>query len=167
MQSQRLIFFIFMLIAFPIIILFTNHNLFFIVVALVLFLTSAIKLNKTLQSSSNSHSEIEGEPNKEFEDLINIDFKTFGKGIKLVKNLIIILFFIYSIFYFDSLLLKVLTSIVILYRISDIIGRFSDNDYYSFQNLFSDKKIFVLIINILSILIIMVTVYNKFLRKII
>lgn len=127
MQLQGLMIMLFFTIAIPIIIMSANHNVFFILIALVLFIVSVRDIRNILMFMKDFKSQgdyvveddmsDEREIVEELEDMTNINIRKFSIGISLAKSLIIILFFVYCSFYVEGLMLKALISSLILYRI--------------------------------------------------
>lgn len=127
MQLQGLMMMLFFTIVIPLIIISTNHNIFFILMALVLFVASLKDIQNSFSyfkgsrhkptAFENDDASDEKEVIEELEGLTNVNIKKFSKGIGFVKNLIIILFFLYSSIYLDGLVYKSIISVIILYRI--------------------------------------------------
>lgn len=127
MQSQGLIMLLFILFIVPVIMLFANPNIFFIIVSLVLIITSLRNIHIVLfDIYDDKDSESEEELLEDLEVSLNIDMRKLGKGIKVVLDLIFILFFIYSVFYINSIWIKALFGIIIFYRCTDIIQMLDD-----------------------------------------
>lgn len=121
MQLQGLMLMLFIMVAIPLMVIFANHNMFFIIIALILFITSFKNIYKLLFNIA-----IDDEPDddltEELEDLMNIDMKKFGAGINTVKGLIVVLFLAYCIYFQVSLLLKLVTISALLLQVVNIIN---------------------------------------------
>lgn len=167
MQLQGLMLILFMSIAIPVMILFANHNLFYILMAIILLIISIRSIHNLLFKGSQEKQDSNDELLSELEDLIDIDIKKFGVGTKVVKHLTAILFFIYCDFYTNLVYVKFLIALIILYWLTGIFCAI-------FKNVFTDrwkakwlKEAFVMFINISTIALIMLVTCNKFIRGII
>jgi hypothetical protein len=121
MQLQGLKLMLFILVIVPAIILFSNHNVFFIVVALIILFDSFKCIFNTFSNIPPESSEEEDETLDELEELADLDVKKFGTGVKVVKDLIALLLFIYSCFYINSAVIGIVASAVIVYRVYKIL----------------------------------------------
>jgi hypothetical protein len=113
MQSQSLILILFILIIAPILIISSNHNLFFALVAFAMFIASLRSITKALSGSQDDLSEDDEAEREEFEDMIGLDAQKFGVGAKVVKNLVVILFYIYCLFFIRHTWLKMIDLLLI------------------------------------------------------
>jgi hypothetical protein len=154
-----------MIIIFPIFIIASNHNAFFIVTSIILIIASIKNLNTILFKYRRVIYDESSESLKELEDIVHIDIKRLIIGIKIIKNLIVVLFLLYCIFYLPILILKIFSAVVILYWVMDSLNKISDLWSKSsihiktwFQNMF------FLIVNALTIVIISVVSYLKIIK---
>ncbi len=113
MQSQSLFLMLFILIVAPILIISSNHNLFFGVVAFIMFIAALRSIFKALSGSKEDLSQEEESEKEELEEMIGLDAQKFGIGAKVVRNLVVILFYIYSLFYMQHVWLKAITLLLI------------------------------------------------------
>ncbi len=121
MQLQGLMFMLFILLIIPIMALSTNPFLFFAVMAIILIISSIKNIySRFFDVEPGEDEDSDSEAEEEFEDLLNIDMKKFGVGIYVVKDLFLILFFLYCSFYVKSLFLKIDASLLILIQIYHI-----------------------------------------------
>lgn len=165
MQLQGIMLLFIMLIMLPIVMLSANHNVFFVIVAIVLFISS-------IKNIFNLFFNREIELNKEDEELLedieitsDIDIRKFGSGLKVVTDLVIILFFLYCAFYMSVLWLKALIAFSILFRVIQIKYNVCENNLDTdFYELSVINKIFYTFSNLCTLFIIITTVYLKFLK---
>lgn len=165
MQLEGLIFIVLMLVIMPVISLSANHNVFFIVTAAILFIVSLRNIYGLVLNLDMESDTADDELLADLEESINLDMRKFGIGTKVVKNLIAILFFVYSLFYVYGFWLKIMILIIILFWL-----------YNAFHNMLpgntdvkvkkSLRRIFNIFINISTIFLIAVIAYNKFIKVI-
>jgi hypothetical protein len=127
MQSKSLAFLFIIIIAIPIIALSSNHEIFFVVMSLIITVISIRYIFRLLTSESLKGNEADEEMEEELEDLIGIDVKKFGKGISVASNLLAILFLIYCAFFLETILLKAVTSFAIILQIYLILKKAGRN----------------------------------------
>lgn len=168
MQLQGLILILFMLFIVPIIVLFANPNVFFIIVSVILFFLSLRNIHIILFKINEPYEEQDDELIEDLELTLNIDIRKFGNGLKVVMDLIFILFFVYCIYYINSTWLKTLCGLIILYWYIDIIWVSNKN----MKNIFKISKeylknTFILLVNSITILLITVAICNKFMSGVI
>lgn len=168
MQLQGLLLILFMLFIVPIIILFTNPNVFFIIVSVILFFLSLRNIHIILFNINEPYEEQDDELIEYLEFTLNIDIRKFGKGLKVVIDLIFILFFIYCIYYINSIWLKSICGLIILYWYIDIIWVSNKNidSVVKVSNAYL-KNTFIILVNSITILLITVVIYNKFMKGVI
>ena len=128
MPLQGLMFMIFILLIIPVLALSTNHFIFFGVMALIISVISIRNIYNRFFDIDSDGGYIDEEATEEIEDLINLNMKKFGTGINVVKELSLILFFIYCSFYSGSILLKIVAALLILIQIYYIKGILNDKD---------------------------------------
>lgn len=164
MQLQGLMFMLFMLIIIPILILSTNHNVFFVVIAVALFLVSMRNMYTVLFHPAESPVESDDDMMEELEDAMNVDMKKFGTGAIVVRNLLFILFFIYCVFYVSSIWLKVLIFINIAHWVYDTVINISKSEPgIAERNKSRVRDAVFLLVNTSATLLITFVVCNKFL----
>jgi hypothetical protein len=165
MHLQSLMMMLFILFIVPIVILFTNPNIFFVIIALVLVFISLRNIHTVL---FNIYDDQDNEPDEELiEDLelsLNIDMRKFGKGIRVVIDLIFILFFVYSVFFINSVWIKALFGIIIFYWCTDIILILGKRHKIT-EILLATRRVSTIIVltNSITIILITIAICNKFL----
>ncbi|MCX7922737.1 MAG: hypothetical protein N3B21_12125 [Clostridia bacterium] len=166
MQLQSLMMILFMMVIIPVMMLFSNHNLFFVVLAAVLFFSSLRNLTAKVFSVTGAPDDSDDSLYQELEDMVNIDVHKFGKGAKVAKDLIIIVFFTYCIFYIDSFFLKLLTLVAILYWIRSIVINISVRlDTSIHDSIVKINKLFYIFINVATMILIVLVSWNKFVNS--
>lgn len=168
MQLRALILMLIMLILVPMVILSANHNVFFIITGLLLLILSMRNIHNYLFKVISEPDETEDELESELKESMDFDVKKFGAGTKVVKNLIIILFFLYCTFYINQLIFKMLLAFIIVYWIRDIMSnvvlkRAGDKEY----GVNAVSGLFHLTTNIGTIILIILVAMAKFAGKII
>lgn len=157
----------FMLIIAPIMMLFTNHNIFFIVIGFILWVASLKNIHTILFKSKKSSIQVEKSDVNDLESVIDIDLKKFGTGTKVVKNLMIILFLVYCSFFVNAFILKALTTAIIIYRIHIVLKSIlNPKSILSVKNS-NLKSLLLILVNLTTIILIAIVTCNKFIRKVI
>ena len=126
MQSRGSTLIFLVILAFPVIAISANHQIFFGVIATILTVISFANIYNIAKGNGFEEKEVDEELEEELEELVDIDLKMFGAGLSVVCNLIIILFLCYCAFYLESILLKGVTALSILlqlYFIQKKIGK--------------------------------------------
>lgn len=162
MQIESLFIALIMIIIIPIIIISSDHNAFFFITGFIVIISSILNLNKNISNSSKVVYDENHDSIDEFEELLNIDVKKFGIGLKFVKNLFIILFILYCIFFITSIFIKIFAVIVISYWLQDCLNLFSDINSKSTIKIFPwyHKYIFT-VVNISSLIVVFNVIYFK------
>lgn len=168
MQQQGLLFVLFMLIIIPIIMLSANHNVFFILLAIVLSVVSVRSIFSLLLNRSRDPEEMDDELMEELEETVNVDIKRFGIGTKVVRSLIAILFYVYSLFYIHRLWLKIIIIMVILHWMYIMANNIGTRSSVSISGPKRKKlnRSFLVFVNLCAIVVIVLVAYNKFVDKI-
>lgn len=120
MQLQVLLFILVMLIAVPAMVIFANHEVFFIILSSILIVASVKNIHLALSGIGHGNREDEGELADELEDMADVDMKKLSTGAIIVKYLVIILFLSYCSFFLEFFIFKILLSVLILYWIYEI-----------------------------------------------
>lgn len=164
MQSEGLILFLFIIVSVPIMIVTSNHNIFFVIVGLAIAFVSIINIRSIFQLKQVDE---EPEDAEEIEGMINIDSHKFGRGIEFVKGLTIILLFIYCSVYVKAHAFKVLIALAIAFRAFDISVYLKSNQKAidHFNSIWAVRTI-TLFVNLVNIAIILPVAYNKFIHPI-
>ena len=160
MQLQGLMFMLFILLIIPVMAL-TNHFIFFAIMAIILIITSIKSIYARFFDieSQEEDDDSDEDAEEEFEDLLNLDMKKFGKGIYIVKDLFIILFFVYCSFYLKSILLKIDAALLILIQIHHIKSVLTRNGPKKKEVNLSDRNL-AMISGVLSLLLIVFTSFS-------
>lgn len=165
MQLRGLMFLLLITIVIPITILLPSHNVFFMVVALLLIIDSARKIYVELNGEGfyfEEDDDIEEEL-EEFEELYEIDIKKFDEGIKVARNLVIILFYLYCSFFVTSFLLKVIVSGIMVYWTRETLRSIRNKLVIPGGKVLNAfRKMLVVGMNLFSIIFIAVVAYNKY-----
>ncbi|HEY9059943.1 MAG TPA: hypothetical protein VIO64_05480 [Pseudobacteroides sp.] len=168
MQLDSVIIILLLLFIFPIIILFSNPNIFFIITSIIIILSSLKKLNIILFEKNPNDESIENvsdEMPDDFESISEIDYKKLVKGIRSLWNFFVIIFFVYCIFYVNSIILKEISVILIAYRLFKLFDILSIINFSSSIPFFDRIKNFSsFIANSFSIIFITIVCCNKFIR---
>ncbi len=168
MMELEKILFLLMLIILPIMILMSNHNIFFIITGIVIIIISIRNLYVIIYKVNINEIEDDDENIDDLYDNEELNIAKIGLGTVVVKNLIVILFFVYCVYHINSYILKVLVSINIAYYI-----------YYLKNSIIESKKaenkeklefplgrILGFVVNLTSIIIVIFTACNKFISQI-
>jgi len=164
MQLQGLLFILFMMIAIPLTLLITDHNTFFVIIAIIIF-TNNIKNISNIIFDNIQHIFINNEENEdlnEIEEIINLDVKKIGKGARVVKVLVVILFFIYCIFYIKLFWMKSICVLLITYWSYSLFNTFKVDEHIRIEYKTRIENFFSISIDLLSIIIILSVIYKKF-----
>lgn len=122
MQEQGIFFMFLITVIAPLVLLFSNHDIFFIAVALIISITSVVNIKTGIFGKNPSEpSEDEKEAVSDLEDYINLDLEKLGKGTRVVRHSIAIIFFVYSSFYIHSSFLRVMVALALVYWIYKIL----------------------------------------------
>jgi hypothetical protein len=162
MQLQSLMIMMFMLIVLPIFVLFADHTTFFIVIALLLFSASLKNLREQIKGLHADRSQSMDEDNEEIDERTEKEIRTFEKGIVVIKNLMMILFFIYCLFFSNSLWLQLITSAVILYWLRDLaVNLLDDPEDYTEAGHPLSKAVYI-VVNLCTLGLVLIAAYNRF-----
>ncbi|NSW91768.1 MAG: hypothetical protein HPY74_14050 [Firmicutes bacterium] len=165
MQLQGFILMIFTFVILPIFILFSNHDVFFSVMSLILLINALRSIYISMVGYKKGIPQMDHEDEEFLDDLessIEFDFRRFDTGTRVAKYAISILFYIYCSFFVSSILIKILISAVIVYWIYYIINTIKENDV--FRMAFSKKKyqrILSALANSAAAIVILIVAYNK------
>lgn len=158
MQSKSLAFLFIIIITIPIIALSTNHEIFFVVMSLIITVICVRYIFRLISGESLKGNEADEELEEELEDLIGIDIKKFGKGISVASNLLVILFMIYCAFFLKTIIIKSVASFAIILQVFLILKKTGKNAL-PFN---PDKhKPQIILSSIFNIAVVIFTVFNK------
>lgn len=166
MQFEGLFFALIMIFILPVVIISANHNAFFVVIGLVLCIHSLKSMNTIVGKNIKLNIKQNKELISELEEVINLDFKKFGKGVKIVRNLIILLFILYCFFYIQSDFLMLISVAIVLYWVRDCFQVLDDSkkitNYY-INNIYSFYiKAFSFLIHLGTLVLILNVAMIKF-----
>lgn len=162
MPLQGLMFLIFMFIIIPVLVLSTNHYLFFAVTALILVVGSIRSIYRRFFNIPEDDETSEDEDAEEIEDMFDMNMKKFGTGINVIKAMFLILFYVYCSFNLNSIFLKLPAALLILLQIHEIRLALNDNSKFKMSPALSRN--IETIANIISLVLIILTSYNIIVR---
>ncbi len=163
MQSKGAVLLFLAIFALPLIAISTNHNLFFVLISIVLIVLSSRDIFSLISGKSFQDQQFDEEIEEELEEFVDIDVKRFGTGMSVAYNMIIILFLIYCAFYLNTLLLKSLAAFAILMQMHFIVKKIKDKSHSYNKN---RQKPQIFISSISNIAVVLFAVLNKILRLI-
>lgn len=73
--------------------------------------------------NSFQQHELDEELESDLEELIDIDIRKFGDGLSVVINMVVIVFIIYCAFFLETILLKAIASLAIVFQVHFIINK--------------------------------------------
>ncbi len=151
------------ILAFPVIAISTNHNLFFGVFSAIVAVVSFRYLYFLLVSDEFEDQQPDEELEAELEELADIDMKVVGTGLSITFNLLVILYLIYCVFYLDTLVLKGVAAFAILLQLYFIMEKadFRKTAYDKNRN-----RLQILLSSLSNIVVVAFAVFNKLLRLI-
>lgn len=157
MPLQGFMLILFMLAVIPVIALSANHEIYFIMMSLILAVASIRGIYRQL-TGGYEDSGTEGGFAEDMEEMADLDMKKFGTGIDVVKSLFIILFLIYCSFFLVTILFKAVLAAAAILQVSYIIQKTSRQTAYGSRRFYKFKYI----VSSISICIIIVaTVLTK------
>lgn len=163
MQSKGSMLIFMAILAFPIIAISTNHNLFFGALSAIVAAVSFRYLYYLLVKDEFEDQQPDEDLEAELEELADINLKKVGAGLSIAYNLLVILYLIYCAFYLDTVLLKGITAFAMSLQIHFILKKvgYKKTAYDNNQN-----KPQILLSSISNIVVIVLAVLNKILRLI-
>jgi NADH:ubiquinone oxidoreductase subunit K len=168
MQLQGLMLILLLFLIIPIITVFANHNVFFIVISFSLLINAINStLSLFLKASGEAEESVDGvsvEIIEELEEMTNIDIKKFDTGITVSKNLIVILFLFYCSVFVYTTILKAIIAFLVVISIRNIIQRLILKSDLSLQKSTQNfkQKMIILTSNIGAMILIVFVIINKF-----
>ncbi len=166
MQLEGMLLLLTLLIIIPVLSIFSNDTAFFIIFSLVLSFSSIKKIFKTIFPVVSEDDSETKELMEEIKNDIDLDFNKIKQGLKTVKALVIILFFIYSCFFLKLFLFKIAASIIIVYWVRYIVDVLKterkDGENSEEVKIPLVEQALSVFINMLIIILIISTVYNRF-----
>jgi len=166
MQLEAVLFALALFFIIPIIIVFSNDNVFFIILSILLLIDALKNIRSFLSGKRYKLTTENSEFQEEFEQLTNIDYKMFSAGMKVARNFVCVIFFIYCLFLIKNTILSFFTLVVVVHWIVEsfkiISGTKSLTNYY-INNFYSfPKSFFKSIVSIFTLILIFYVTSIKF-----
>ncbi len=161
MQSKGSVLIFLAVLAFPVIALSTNHNIFFGVTAALITLAAVKSIYTLLMLNSFQQHELDEELESDLEELIDIDIRKFGDGLSVVINMAVIVFIIYCAFFLETILLKAIASLAIVFQVHFIINKAKKGSAGFDKNLHKPQ---ILLSSISNLTVVLFTILNKLSR---
>lgn len=158
MQSKGGVLIFMAILAFPIIAISTNHNIFFGIAAAAVTFASIRHIYSLVMLNGFQEHEIDEELEEDLEDLIGIDIQRFGAGLSVVLNLVVILFICYCAFFLEAVLLKAVAALAISLQVRFIIKKVRAKDSPFDKN---EHKLQILLSSVSNITVVLFTLLNK------
>lgn len=158
MQSKGSLLIFLAVLAFPIIALSADHNIFFGVTAALITLSSVRSIYSLLMHNGFHHHELDEELENDLEELVDIDIRKFGDGLSIVINMVIIVFISYCAFYLETILLKGIAALAMTLQVYFIIKK-SQKGSAGFDK--NQHKPQILLSSISNISVVLFAILNK------
>lgn len=158
MQSKGSVLIFLIILIFPIIAIFSDHQIFFVIMSIIIAFVSCRFIFNLLSGNGLDERENDEELEEELEDMIDIDVRLFGTGMSVAYNMLVILFLIYSAFFLDNILLKGISTLAIILQIYFIIKKVGSKLQSFDRNRF---KLQILISSLLNLVVIVLATINK------
>ncbi|MDO8685623.1 MAG: hypothetical protein Q7J78_03020 [Clostridiales bacterium] len=180
-------FFIIIMIVLPVIMLFSNHNVFFIIVGMVMLVLSlkntyyilsgktAREIEQEILAGIDGNDGNDGNRNGNDDNSSSLlpesEIKRLNTIAAIAGNLIIVLFFIYCSVYINSIILRIFAALLILYRVHLILGLrlfnqvtlTNSNEGVIESDEKSEQRVFLYTVaNISTIVFLVLITFNKF-----
>jgi len=168
MELEKLILFLLMLVILPIMILSSNHNIFFIITGIIIIIISIRNLYIIIFKVNINEIDDEDEYLDDPYDSEEFNIAKIGLGTVVVKNLVVILFFVYCVFHINLYILKILISIIIayyIYYLKNSINEIKEEEDKE-QLEFPLGRVIGFAVNLSAIIIVIFTACNKFISQI-
>jgi len=167
MQLEGMLLLLIMLIFVPIIYIASNDTVFFIIFSLVIAFSSIKNILGPFLPDFVEDDEETEDIIEEIKDSINLDFNKIKSGIRSIRAMIFILYFLYSCFYIDKLIYKIAAVFIIVYWLYHVIENIKDNREN--KNSSETKRSFFgnlinIFVGIISLIVILTTNYSRFLK---
>jgi hypothetical protein len=158
MQSKGSVLIFLAVLAFPIIALSADHNIFFGITAALITISSVRSIYSLLIHNGFQQHELDEELEDDLEELIDIDIRKFGDGLSVVVNMVIIVFIFYCAFFLETFLLKLIAALAIALQIHFIIKKSRKGNAGFDKN---QHKPQILLSSISNIAVVLFTILNK------
>jgi hypothetical protein len=114
----------FLLVVMPFMIIFSDHDLFFIIFSIILFISSSASVYTFILEKTGKYREAGPDLNESIEESVGKEVKGFTSALSTAGNLAVILYLIYCNAYMNYFAMRVLTSALVAYRLWNITGNF-------------------------------------------
>lgn len=158
MQSKGKAFIFLVVLAFPIIAISANHQIFFGAIAVIMTINSFMNICNIAGNNGFEEQEADEELEEEIEELADIDIKKLGDGLSVVYNLIAILFLCYCVFYLETIVLKVIATFAILLQLFFIYKKTVKNSDIFDKNKYKPQ---IMLASMSNVAVILFTLLNK------
>ncbi len=123
MQSKGSVLIFLIILVFPVIAIFSDHQIFFAIMSIIIAFVSCRYIFNLSSGKGFSDRENDEELEEELEDMIDIDVRLFGTGLSVAYNMLVMLFLIYCTFFLDTVLLKGISALAIIFQIYFIMKK--------------------------------------------
>lgn len=158
MQSKGSVLIFLIILVFPVIAIFSDHQIFFVIMSIIIAFVSCRYIYNLLSGNGFGDQENDEELEEELEDMVDIDIRLFGTGMSVAYNLLVILFLAYCAFYLDTVLLKGIAALAIILQIHFIIKKIGSKFQSFDRNLYKPQ---IFISSLLNLAVIFLTSVNK------
>lgn len=158
MQSKGSVLIFLIILIFPIIAIFSDHQIFFVIMSIIIAIVSCRFIYSLLSGSGLGGHENDEELEEELEDLVDIDIRLLGMGMSVAYNMLVILFLVYCAFFLDTILLKGISALAIILQIYFIIKKVQNKLQGFDRNLYKPQ---ILISSLLNLVVIVLAAINK------
>jgi len=148
MQSKSLAFIFVVLMALPVIIISTSHELFYAIFSLAILISSVGYIMRGSSNNSPEDDLMDEELEEELEELINIDIEKFSIGVSVVFNMLAILYLFYCAFLVNTLLVKAIAAGAVLLQVYIIIKKTSKKSPWRVRSRYTIPGIVSSLLNI-------------------
>lgn len=158
MQSKRIVVLFIVITLVPVLALFSNHEIFFWVLSVILLVLSLKSIFRLMTGESLQSGEGDEEIEEELEDLMDIDVKRLETGISVIASLVIILFLFYCAFYLEDFVLKAIVAFAMVLQVYFIIKKTKKTAKAYSPDRYRPQ---ILLAGILNITVILFSILNK------
>ncbi len=158
MQSKGSVLIFLLILVFPVIAIFSDHQIFFVIMSIIIAAISCRQIYNLLSGKGFNGRENDEEIEEELEDMVDIDIRLFGTGMSVAYNLLVIVFLIYCAFFLETVLLKGISALAIILQIYFILKKV-DSKLQAFDR--NRYKPQILISSLLNLAVILLSAINK------
>lgn len=158
MQSKGSVLIFLIMLVFPVIAIFSDHQIFFVIMSIIIAFVSCRYIYGLLSGNGFGDHENDEELEEELEDMIDIDIRLFGTGMSVAYNMLVMLFLIYCAFFLDTVLLKGISALAIILQIYFIIKKIGSKLQGFDRNRYKPQ---ILISSLLNLVVIALAAINK------